>query len=675
VLSISIDASGLDKEAESEFHISTPDALFGLGEQFSTVNLADFKTDLHPDDKIATPGHKWDYMSIPFVYGPKGNGIYFDTAFNCSFDSTAAGRKGFTMRVGGPIVDLYLIAGQGPKKVLESYTAITGRTPLPPPWAFGVWHNGLQGRDAVLKIAKDLRNAEIPVSAIWVFDLMDQNDCMGWPLWTYGYYGPIGQFTEALHKLGFKVLTYIDPYVRSLLIPYPLQNPDFTEAVRNQYLVTNPDGQPAGPTFEPVLTGNVDFTNPEAVNWWQEKLRRTLVQDDFDGWMEDFGEWIKDDHRFAAGKTGRVMATLNPLIYHKTSYEISHRIKPDVVEFDRSGAPGSQAFTRVLWGGDQTSDWSQDNGLPAVVKAGISAGLSGFAVWGPDILSSGTSKELWIRWTEFGALSPIMRDHLWDKPKFAVDLWFDSETIDVFRQYARLHISLFPYLYTFAHEAARTGLPIMRHPMLEWADDPRTYDSEYEYLLGDAILVAPVVTEGARTRSLYLPKGMWVDYWRGQLLEGERLVTVSAPLHQIPILVRAGSIIPFASPDIETLAADLAGTQYKTLDNGLIWRVFASSALSASKGSFTVYDGTKASTEQDSSRILVKGESSTIRHYEIVVNLEQPPREVLLAGKRLEKLDDSGYHADRTGWWFDPDAKTMNALFLASDFALEVTKH
>lgn len=674
-LGLSMDASGLGKEAEFEFHIDASGPLFGLGEQFANVNSANFKIDLHPEDKYGTPGHNWDYMSIPFVYNPKGNGIYFDTAFNCSFDSTGVGQEGFTMRVGGPIVDLYLIAGQGPKKVLESYTAITGRTPLPPPWAFGVWLNALQGRDAVLRVAENLRSAKIPVSAIWVFDLMDQKDCMGWPLWTYGYYAPIGQFTEALHKLGFKVLTYIDPYVRSLLIPYPLENPDFTEAVGNHYLVTNPDGQPAGPTFEPDLTGNVDFTNPDAVNWWQKKLGRVLERDDFDGWMEDFGEAIKDDQRFAVGKTGRVMATLYPLIYHKTSYEISHQIKPDVVEFDRSGAPGSQAFTRVLWGGDQAPDWSEDNGLPAVVKAGISAGLSGFAVWGPDILSSGTSKELWIRWTEFGALSPIMRDHLWDKPKFAVDLWFDSETLDVFRQYARLHISLFPYFYTFAHEATRTGLPIMRHPMLEWPDDPGTYDSKYEYLLGDAILVAPVVTEGARTRTLYLPKGTWVDYWTRQTIEGGKVVTVPAPLHQMPMLVRAGSIIPLASPDVETLAADLAGTQYRSLDNGLIWRVFAPSALSASKGSFTVYDGTKASTEQDSSRILVKGESSTIRQYEIVVNLEQPPHEVILAGKALEKLNDSGYLAHKTGWWFNSDAKTMHALFLASDFALEVKEH
>jgi alpha-D-xyloside xylohydrolase len=325
-----------------------------------------------------------------------------------------------------------------------------------------------------------------------------------------------------------------------------------------------------------------------------------------------------------------------------------------------------------MWGGDQVPDWSEDNGLPSVVKAGISAGLSGFAVWGPDILSSGTSKELWIRWMEFGALTPIMRDHLWDKPKFAVDLWFDAETIDAFRRYARLHVSLFPYLYTFAQEAAKTGLPIMRHPMLEWPDDPAACNSEYEYLLGDSLLVAPVVKKGARTRTLYLPRGSWVNYWTGESFEGGKIVTVPAPLDQIPLLVRAGKVIPFANSEIDTLATDLAGTQYRTLDNALEWRVFTSPALPAAKGSFSNYDGAEATIEQDSSRIVVKGESPTVRPYTVVITLERAPRQVLLGGKPLPRLASTGENDGKTGWWFDPDRKTLTARFPASDFDLEV---
>ena len=670
-LCISFDGSSLGADENSRFHFTAEGPFFGLGEQFAKANLQDFRISLHPDDKYQTPGHNWDYMSIPFVYGPQGTGVYFDTAFNCVFDSTQVWRPGFSMRFDGPSIDLYLIAASGPKGVLQTYTAITGRPPLPPAWAFGVWHNSLQGREAVLKDAQDLRAARIPVSALWVSDLMDQKDNIGWPLWTYGYYGLPGPFTEDLHKLGFKVLAYLYPYVRSLLLPYPLVNPTFEEAVRNHYLAQDPQGRPAGPRFEPVLTGNVDFTNPAAVNWWQGKIEHALLQYDFDGWMEDFGEWVRDDDRFCAGKTGRVMATLNPLFWHKIDYEIAHQAKPDVVGFARSGAPGSQAFTSVLWGGDQMPDWSWDNGLPSVVTAGITAGLSGFAAWGPDIFSAGHSKELFIRWTEFGALTPIMRDHLWDKPKFGVDLWFDDQTTDVFRRYAKLHVSLFPYIYTFAQEAARTGLPIIRHPMLEFPDDPASYSTYCEYLLGDRLLVAPVVKEGATTRSLYLPKGAWVNYWSGETVEGGKEVTVAAPLEEIPILVKAGSVIPFTRSDLDTLAMDLAGGQFQTFDNSLTWRIFRYEKPSTAK--FETYDGAKVSVEQNKTQVLVKGESPKVRQYDVVIAIENAPRQVVLSGRRLEILGDAGVQAEKMGWIFDPKAKVLHVYFLESNFNLQIT--
>jgi len=670
-LAVSMDASKLGANTTSKYQVVTRDTLFGLGEQFSQENLDNFKISLHPDDKPGTPGHQWVYMSVPFVYSPSGVGIYFDSAYNCVFDSTQSGERGFLMEFGGPSMDFYLFAAESPKEILKVYTALTGRPPLAPPWAFGVWHNSLQGRNAVLKDAKDLRGARIPVSALWIPDLMDHEGNLGWPHFTFGYYGELDKLTEDLHELGFKVLAHFSPYVRSRLVPYNLENPTFAEGVRNHHLVTRPDGTPAGPTFEPVLAANVDFTHPDAVDWWQEKAEKVLKEYQFDGWMEDFGESVRDDDRFAAGRTGRVMASLHPLFYHRIVYEAAHRVNPDAVRFARSGAPGSQAFSPILWGGDQLSDWSWDNGFPSVVTAGITAGLSGFAVWGPDISSGSRSKELFIRWTEFGAMTPIMRDHLWAKGKFDVDLWFDQHTTDVFRRYARLHVSLFPYLYTYAHEATRTGLPIMRHPMLEFPDDPATYGTEYEFLPGDRLLVAPVVKEGATTRALYLPKGDWVNYWTGEILQGGRAVTVSAPLEQIPLFAKAGSVIPFTRSDLDTLATDLAGRKYQTLDNSLIWRVFPSP--NSSHDTFVVYDGAKLAVEQTKGRIEAKGESPKVRPYEVVVTLPESPREVMLSGRRLEKLDTLGPFPGKVGWVFDPVAQTLHIRFLESNFHLRIT--
>jgi alpha-glucosidase (family GH31 glycosyl hydrolase) len=672
ILRITANGIPLGDHAGTNFHVRGRGPFFGLGEQYFRANLDDLKIDLHPSDHPGTPGHDWDYMSIPFVYNPHAIGIFFDTSYDVTFDSTQGGEDGFEMRIAGPQVSFYLLAAERPAGILTEYTAITGRPPVPPPWTFGVWHNSLQGGSAVLADAERIREERIPMSALWVSDMMNDPTNLGWPLWTVGYYGSPREFNDKLHSLGFRVLGYVHPYVRLLLLPYRLHSSTFEYGLSHHYFVVKPNGKPDGPTFEPCPTANIDFTNPKAVDWWQGMIHTILIDSNFDGWMEDFGEWINDDDQFAAEKTGRVMATLNPLLYHKITYEITHELKPDAVEFSRSGAPGSQAFTPVMWGGDQVADWSKDNGLPSVVTAGITAGLSGFAVWGPDIVSASKSKELYIRWLEFGALTPVMRDHLWDKPQFAVDLWFDQDTINTFRRYARLHISLFPYFYTFSHQAAKTGMPIIRHLMLVWPNDPNTYETEYEYLLGDRILVAPVVSEDTNTRRLYLPQGSWVDYWNGQILRGEQEITVPAPLHEIPILVKAGAIVPLIDPDTQTLAVHLANRRYRTLDSALTWRVFPSNGISQSR--FEICDGTSATVDQSTSDIRVKGRSSIIRPYKIMLPLNRPPTKVTLGNVTLEQVSAAGYRAGKEGWWLDRGRHLVDISFTADNFSLAVLR-
>ncbi|MGH9397144.1 MAG: glycoside hydrolase family 31 protein [Terriglobia bacterium] len=675
VIRLSIRAPQLGDNARIAFNFAGAGPFFGLGERFAKAKLDGLNVTLHPEDLLGQrpAGHNWTYIPVPFLFSPRGVGIYLDTATVSAFDLRQAGQQRFSIRVDQPSVDCYFFVDPGPKGILRDYTALTGRTPLPPPWAFGVWICSYQGPGKVLADARRLRQDGIPASAIWVFDVMAKGKSMGWPLWWTGYYPKPRDLTDQLHKLGFKVLTYCYPFVRQMLNPYILPNPNFQEGLRKGLFVLNAAGQPTGPVFEPYIDANIDFTNPAAVDWWEKMIREILIDYNFDGWMEDFGEWVHDSDRFAAGVTGRKMANLNPLFYHKITYEIARKAKPDVVEFVRSGYAGSQGYTRVVWGGDQFPNWTSDYGLPSVVPAGITAGLSGFAVWGPDIDGNGFSKELWIRWVEFGALTPVMRTHLWDKPNGAVNLWYDQQTIDTFRRYAKLHISLFPYFYTYAHEAAKTGLPIIRHPLLEWPDDPKTYDANEAYMLGEKILVAPVVRQGATTRSLYLPKGSWVDYWTGQIIDGGRRVTVPAPLQHIPILVQAGSIIPFISPETVTLAQDLAGGKFTTLTNNLTWRIFPASG--SVRSSFTLYDGTAATARQDPARVEVRVEHSPfLRQYQVALPVARAPRKVALDGYVLGRLDDAGYRARKTGWWLNPDDGSLHVLFSKDNFELNITR-
>ena len=656
-------------EGGLRLNISGAGPFFGSGERFDRLKLDGAKLTLHPEDLLSMPGHNWTYMPTPFLFTPRGLGIYLDTASISSFDLSRSAQQQISIQLDHPSVDAYFFAGE-PKGILEDYTSLTGRTPLPPPWAFGVWVCSLQGAGAVLQDAHRLRQEAIPVSAIWTFDAMDKGDIMGWPFWTSGFYPNLADFTSQLHGMGFKVLTYIHPWLPAVLDPYNLSNPSFEQGKQKGLFVLNAQSDPTGPKIAPYTEGNIDYTRSTAVDWWEQRIREVLVDDNFDGWMEDFGEFVNDTDRFAAGIAGRDMANLYPLFYHKITQEISRKAKPDVVEFSRSGSAGSQGYTAVVWGGDQYPDWSQDHGLPSVVRAGITAGLSGFAVWGPDILDSSHSRELWTRWAEFGALTPIMRDHLWDKPAGAVSLWYDAQTMDTFRSYARLHISLFPYFYAYASEAAKTGLPIIRHLLLEFPDDAKAYDAEGEYMLGEKLLIAPVLSEGSSTRSLYLPEGSWVDYWTGETIKGGQQVTVPAPLEHIPILVRAGSIIPFISPDTETLATELAGNKNFSLSSDITWRVFPGSSPSPNR--FALQDGTAAEATEKGSGIEVRVEHSPlVRNYQIILPATRPPGKVMLGGKPIFAITGD---KKATGWRMDPANQTLHVLLQADNFDLTVDR-
>jgi alpha-D-xyloside xylohydrolase len=640
--------------------------IFGLGERFFQAGLADTHLQVRPADKSGEPGHNWVYVAIPFVYTPTGLGLYADTVFDTRFRFNQAGSS-FDFETANHAVSFYLMCGADAKAILEQYTGITGRPQNPPLWTFGPWINAVQGKDAVLNLAQKVRDEGIPVSALWVFDELDEPNNLGWPFWFSSYYGDARAFNDELHARGFKALGYVHPYIREQILPYPSPSEAYQKGVAEKLLVTGADGLPHGPGFEPVRTGNLDFTNPRTVDWWQTMLTHAVHDQGWDGWMEDFGEWVDDTDHFAAGDGAR-LAEVYPLLYHKITTRVVQAMNPQVVSFSRSGSPGSQAFSPVLWGGDQAHDWSRDQGLPSVVTAGITAGMSGYSTWGPDILSDGNSKELWLRWAEFGALTPVMRDHVWSKPQFSVNLWYDAQTMALFKKYAVLHSSLLPYFATYADQAHRTGVPIMRHTVLEYPSDPRSATAEYQYLLGEDLLVAPVIEPGATTRKLYLPQGEWINYWTGERYAGAGDVTVPAPIDQIPLLVRSGSVIPF-KPEEEV--ALLKWSDPNLLSGSLVWKIYPP-VTDDKVGSFTLPDSTQAQARRSRGSLRIDGTSPAVRPYEVIVWMKSAPQDVLLDSKPLAFSDRSVRKPD-SGWWFDTLTHQLHATFLADQFRLELS--
>jgi len=255
------------------------------------------------------------------------------------------------------------------------------------------------------------------------------------------------------------------------------------------------------------------------------------------------------------------------VLYHRATFEAAAAAKPgETVFFARAGYSGGQPYTTGRFTGDQDRSWDRHEGLPAILTAMLSGGLSGWPYWGPDIAGffnrgeqrddeepeqraerRRAEKELWIRWVQVGALSPTMRD-MNGAMRDPITLWTDADTLTVFRAYARLHAALLPYLYACAKTAHARGLPIVRPLFLNYPAEPATSTLDDQYLLGDDLLVAPVLRPGHVERRCYLPDEGWRDYWTGRMHRGPGWTTVAAPLERIPLFIREGAAVALPDP-------------------------------------------------------------------------------------------------------------------------------
>ncbi len=341
---------------------------------------------------------------------------------------------------------------------------------------------------------------------------------------------------------------------------------------------------PLGFTQEPLA--QFDFTHPAAVGFYAD-LVREAVAGGADGWMEDFGESTPPAVRQFDGSTGDAAHNRYPTDYHCALHRIAQSFGRPLVRFQRSGWTGSARCAEVVWGGDPTTVWGFD-GISSAVNQMLSIGMSGVARWGSDIggyvsFGGGVSgkpgatederltPELLTRWIELGALSPVMRTKRSGiaLPSYSRPQVFDPEQLPVWRRMTELHHQLNPYLRAADDEHRASGLPIARHLLLAWPTLARARAAHDEYLLGPDLLAAPVTTPGRRSRSLWLPPGRWIDWWRSarfaepsgaygldrlRLLRGGRDVTLPAPLGQPPLLLRAGAVLPLIGADVDTLS-------------------------------------------------------------------------------------------------------------------------
>jgi alpha-glucosidase (family GH31 glycosyl hydrolase) len=504
------------------------------------------------------------YFPIPWLLSTTGYGVLLDNDERSEFHLASDDAQTWSATVDSPKLRMRVFAGPTPAQALSRFTRRTGRQPPPAaPWFLGPWFQP-KGDDAPNIAA--LRKADAPASVMQ----------------TYTHYLPCGDQrskpaaerarTKAAHAAGLAATTYFNPMICTSY------EPRYDDAAAKGYLTKNALGQPYEYRYtgsSAFLVGQFDFSNPGARAFYG-KLLGEAVGNGYDGWMEDFGEYTPTDAQSSDGTPGPAMHNRYPRLYHGAAHEFSVHARRPLARFNRSGWTGTAKESQIVWGGDPSTDWGFD-GLASALTNGLTMGLSGVSLWGSDIggfftLSSPQlTPELLARWIEFGAVSGVMRTQangftIGDRgPRAQIT---DPAVLPIWRRYAKLRTQLYPYIAAAARAYGRTSLPIMRHLALVFPRDPAAAARDDEFMFGPDLLAAPVVSPGARTRSLYLPRGRWVNVWRAaryrsgdgslhlrraRVVRGGRGVKVAAPLAELPLFARAGTILPLLQPDVDTL--------------------------------------------------------------------------------------------------------------------------
>ncbi len=449
----------------------------------------------------------------------------------------------WSIAVPGDTVEYFFIAGTL-AEILESYARLTGFPPVPPRWSFGLWASTsfvpidqaqVEGR------ARRLRHEEIPADVVHLDATWQRAGERCDLRWDPAAFPDPARLVSDLHSLGYKVCLWENPYVS-------VHSSLFQEGAARGYFLRRPDGSVYTPQIGSGAGGRryplcaiVDFTNPEVAAWFG-KLHAPLLEIGVDTFKTDFGEEIPADAVFHNGRTGAVMRNLYARLYQELVFTMLATRHGRAVIWARAACPGAQRFP-VHWSGDPHCTYED---MAATLRGGLSAGMSGLAFWSHDIggFYGTPSPDLYLRWAQFGLLSGHARYH-GTTPR---DPWeFGDDVLTIFRRYAVLRSRLVPYLYTYAWQAAETGLPVMRPLVLRYQDDPATYGIDWQYLLGDELLVAPVLDPDGRA-TIYLPRGCWTDFWTGETVSGPCAVRRTAPPDVLPVYVRENSLVPLGPP-------------------------------------------------------------------------------------------------------------------------------
>ena len=525
------------------FTLAPGERIYGCGESFTSLNKVGQKVHLSVTDPQG-PESDGQYKPVPFFFSNRGYGIFMHTSapVTCDFGASYIGADRLFMA--DEQMDFFIFFGE-PKDILNEYTNITGKSPMLPLWSFGTWMSRITyfSQEEGLEIARQLRAHKIPSDVIhfdtgwfgvdWQCDYQFAKD---------RFKDPVGMLKQ-LSKDGFHTCLWQLPY-------FTPKNRFFPEIIEKGLHVVNATG---GMPYEDAV---LDFSNPETVSWYQEKITGLLKQG-VSTIKCDFGEAAPYNGFYHSGKGGLYEHNLYPLRYNKALWEAVERQYPgEGIIWARSAWAGSQRYA-LHWGGDAATN---NIGMLGDLRGGLSFGLSGFSFWSHDMggFVTASPEDIYRRWLPFGFLSSHTRAH--GAPP--TEPWLISESFtEAFRDCAEMKYRLMPYVYAQAKDCSERGLPMVRALLVEFPDDPGAWLVEDEYMFGSQMLVAPMMESG-NSRTVYLPKGKWIDYQNGKVYDGG-YQTIEAGKIPAIILVRDGSLIAHAPLAQRTDQIDWSAVELK----------------------------------------------------------------------------------------------------------------
>lgn len=536
-------AKALVTDPDGALHVSEQldlgvgEKIYGLGERFTNFVKNGQSVEIWNED--GGTGTEQAYKNVPFYMSNRNYGLFVDDPGKVEFEIGSEKVSRVQFSVPGQEMTYSVIGGGSMKEILSNYTALTGRAPLVPDWSYGLWLSTSFTTDyderTVLDFVDGMAERDIPLS-VFHFDCRWMKE-LEWCnfAWDESKFPDPEGLLAKLHERGLKVCVWINPYIGQ-------KSPLFEEGAKNGYFIKRKDGSVWQWDKWQAGMAIVDFTNPDAVAWYQGYLRK-LVAMGVDCFKTDFGERIPtEDVRYYDGSDPESMHNYYTLLYNKAVYDVLVETKgaDEAILFARSATVGGQCYP-VHWGGDCSSNYPS---MAESLRAGLSFGMSGFGYWSHDIagFEDQATPDLYKRWTQFGLLSSHSRYH--GSTAYKVPWLYGDEAVDVCREFVELKDSLRPYLEKMAVQTHETGVPMMRAMVLEFQDDPTCEDIDTQYMLGSDILVAPIFNEEGVAR-FYVPDAgdgaPWRNLITGTEYEPGRWYVERYDYHALPVLVRPGT--------------------------------------------------------------------------------------------------------------------------------------